>query len=776
MSSGSAYITLSSGIDNVYGGSENTYFYAQKPSDITAGDILDGGLGGNYLFLSPGFSYGNVLDEYVYDLTATSIKNIQSLTVTGFAQGPTTVAKVSSASIADVQFINTYANSNVKVTTADATLDLSGKTVSGLMIESSNSAGTAFTVTSVDTALKIMGGRGHDTINLAGSSLTADERAQIFKTTSVETIIDSTGTYTSGAPTIVAPDVIETTEDAQSVSLGGNALKIAVTDSTPTTVRISVDHGQLVATQSGSASVTNVSGQLTIVGSATDVNAVLASLTYTPTANYSGSDKLTLSVTQGELTRGSTTSIKIASVNDVPTLVPVTLQDGYEDGQVYISEYYLLQNAFDADIQAPMPGLPTPPVGLIVQSISVASGGGTIVKGDYGWLYTPSANYHGPVVLNYTVTDGTAASTSTASFNIRPENDWPIVAPVTLPNGSEDTPITFSSAQLLANSYDPDGDELTVTDVWVSDGDGYVNHNPGGTWTLVPGVDYNGPITLEFEVSDSQGEWTYSTASLNLAPVGDAPIGVSENSATGTAVGSLFSWDPDGDAVSFSLVNDAGGRFALSGDQLIVANGSLLDYEQATAHNVVMRATDQSGLSIDQVLTVTLQDVANESTAGTVGSDVVTGGSGADKLSGGGGNDALNAGAGKDVLNGGSGNDRLTGGAGQDTLTGGTGKDVFVFGAKDTTASKGTADYITDFSGRSGDRIDLRGIDADTKKKGDQNFAFIGTNAFTKAGQVRYEKTKKDTYVYLNTDSDKAAEAVIKLKGAIDLQKGWFVL
>ena len=41
---------------------------------------------------------------------------------------------------------------------------------------------------------------------------------------------------------------------------------------------------------------------------------------------------------------------------------------------------------------------------------------------------------------------------------------------------------------------------------------------------------------------------------------------------------------------------------------------------------------------------------------------------------------------------------------------------------------------------------------------------------------MRYEKSGKDTYVYLNTDSDKSAEGVIKLKGAIDLQKGWFVL
>lgn len=60
------------------------------------------------------------------------------------------------------------------------------------------------------------------------------------------------------------------------------------------------------------------------------------------------------------------------------------------------------------------------------------------------------------------------------------------------------------------------------------------------------------------------------------------------------------------------------------------------------------------------------------------------------------------------------------------------------------------------------------------KKKWDQNFSFIGTKSFSKAGQVRYEKKSKETYVYLNTD--KAAEGLIKFKGAMDLQKSWFVL
>jgi Ca2+-binding RTX toxin-like protein len=242
-------------------------------------------------------------------------------------------------------------------------------------------------------------------------------------------------------------------------------------------------------------------------------------------------------------------------------------------------------------------------------------------------------------------------------------------------------------------------------------------------------------------------------------------------------VGVLTTADQDtGDSHSYALLDDAGGRFALSGSTLLVGKGSLLDFEQARSHQVVVRATDQGGLSFDQILTVTLQDVFNERVGGTGGDDKVAGGAGADRINAGNGNDIIDAGAGKDVVNGGNGNDRLIGGKGVDTLTGGKGKDVFSFGNKDTGGSKKSADYITDFRYKEKDRIDLKGIDGNTKKKGDQGFSFIGKGDFTKAGQLRYEKVKKETYVYLNTDNDKSAEAVIRLKGALDLQKGWFFL
>ncbi|WP_157961358.1 M10 family metallopeptidase C-terminal domain-containing protein [Microvirga flavescens] len=157
--------------------------------------------------------------------------------------------------------------------------------------------------------------------------------------------------------------------------------------------------------------------------------------------------------------------------------------------------------------------------------------------------------------------------------------------------------------------------------------------------------------------------------------------------------------------------------------------------------------------------------------------DTLEGSAGRDSLNGDGTADVLLGGGGNDRLTGYAGNDRLSGGTGQDTLTGGTGRDTFVFDDRETSASKTRADYITDFSRRQGDKIDLSAIDANTTRRGDQKFTFIGdAKTFSKAGEVRFEKTASYTYVYLNTDNDASAEAVIKLKGSFDVSKSWFVL
>jgi serralysin len=97
---------------------------------------------------------------------------------------------------------------------------------------------------------------------------------------------------------------------------------------------------------------------------------------------------------------------------------------------------------------------------------------------------------------------------------------------------------------------------------------------------------------------------------------------------------------------------------------------------------------------------------------------------------GGGGDDRLTGNAAANRLDGGGGDDRLAGLAGRDVLVGGRGDDVFVFGGAGASAA-GRCDRLKAGGGAAafegvgrpgGDLIDLRGIDADKTRPGNQAF------------------------------------------------------
>ena len=77
--------------------------------------------------------------------------------------------------------------------TNDATLDLSGKNISSIMVTSGNAAGTMFTISGVNNAFQIAGGAGQDILVGSGFTFTAQQRDAIFAGGSIEIIRDSTG-------------------------------------------------------------------------------------------------------------------------------------------------------------------------------------------------------------------------------------------------------------------------------------------------------------------------------------------------------------------------------------------------------------------------------------------------------------------------------------------------------------------------------------------------------------------------------------------------------
>ena len=344
---------------------------------------------------------------------------------------------------------------------------------------------------------------------------------------------------------------------------------------------------------------------------------------------------------------------------------------------------------------------------------------------------------------------------------------------------SEDASVGKLVGKFLA--IDPEGKALDYALV----------NNAGGLFTLVGdelrvnrALDFENTAThtVGLQVTDADGHIVTKSFKITVDDVNEAPTdisisktSISETAEIGTRVGVLSAVDPEGQAVSFRLASNPGGMFKLDGSKLKLQKK--LDFEKVSSHSIVIEAKDASGLVTKQKLQIAVTDVM-ESKSGSEGNDVLRGGMGKDKLSGGDGKDYLVGGSGNDKLYGGSADDRLYGGMGADDLYGGAGADRFIFKSiKHTGTSRSTWDSIFDFSTKHKDKIDLSGIDASMLRTGNQAFAYIGKKDFSgKAGEVRYEKAKSDTYIYGDLNGDKVADFTIHLDDAVSLSKAYFVL
>ena len=249
----------------------------------------------------------------------------------------------------------------------------------------------------------------------------------------------------------------------------------------------------------------------------------------------------------------------------------------------------------------------------------------------------------------------------------------------------------YDELRLKAGSYDLTGKFLSGIEAIVFSGADAITFNDRATALLARNATQDGVLVLQGDtfstaernqlhaqgirhVTDADGVHVleHATPSLSSATV-------TENVPAGSEIGDLSATDPNpGDSLSYMLIDDAGGRFALSGSKLVVANGILLDYEQATSHTIKVRVTDAGGLTTDRSFTIQVADAPIERVTGAAGADTIKGGKSGD------------------VIKGQGGNDRIYGGSGNDLLYGGTGKDIFVF---DTAPNKKTnLDRIVDFN------------------------------------------------------------------------------
>jgi Ca2+-binding RTX toxin-like protein len=265
---------------------------------------------------------------------------------------------------------------------------------------------------------------------------------------------------------------------------------------------------------------------------------------------------------------------------------------------------------------------------------------------------------------------------------------------------------------------------------------------------------------------------------------------VAENAAN-ALVGTLSALDPDaGDTFTFTLVDDAGGRFAIDGNNLRTTGA--LDFENQESWSIQVKVTDSNNNSFQDTFLIQVGDVNGFTIKGSQGNDVIsatktvagqhkaTGEE--DTITGRGGNDSINGAGGNDTIRGGAGNDKITGGLGIDQLFGNAGADKFIF--KSVAESLAAdPDTIADFKHSQHDKIDLHLIDAvdDLFQTGNQAFHFInsgfsgiGVASAASAGELRFDAGSHKVEGDINGDG--TADFAILVNVAVDLVKGDFIL
>ena len=123
---------------------------------------------------------------------------------------------------------------------------------------------------------------------------------------------------------------------------------------------------------------------------------------------------------------------------------------------------------------------------------------------------------------------------------------------------------------------------------------------------------------ITVRVTDSNGATYDETMTINLTNVNETPtdlkltnVEIAEGAANGTVVGTAAATDADaGESFTYSLTDNAGGRFTVDGTtgEITVANGTLLDHESATSHDMTVRVTDGGDNTYDETYTIGVND------------------------------------------------------------------------------------------------------------------------------------------------------------------------
>ncbi|WP_156487151.1 Ig-like domain-containing protein, partial [Achromobacter piechaudii] len=320
------------------------------------------------------------------------------------------------------------------------------------------------------------------------------------------------------------------------------------------------------------------------------VNASTGAYTYTPTADYYGSDSFVVAINDGtgNITL-STVNVTVSAVVDIANDSVTTNEDTTVNINVNANDSF--ENAGHAvtaiDGNAVVVGTPA----------AVANGMVTL-KADGTLDFAPAANYNGSTSFTYTVTSGGVDETATVSVNITPVPDAPMTVDPAVPGQTFDsatgnyatttTEDTAVSGQVSA--VDGDGDPLAYS-VGTAPAHGTVTVNAStGAYTYTPTADYYGSDSFVVAIDDGTGNITLSTVKVTVSAVVDIAndsVTTNEDTTVNIDVNANDTFENAGHAITA-----IDGNAIVVGTPVAVANGMVtlkadgtLDFAPAANYN-----------------------------------------------------------------------------------------------------------------------------------------------------------------------------------------------
>ncbi len=262
------------------------------------------------------------------------------------------------------------------------------------------------------------------------------------------------------------------------------------------------------------------------------------SFSYTPNANFNGTDSFTYRADYGVIIGNlATVTITVTAVNDVP----MASNDAYvvlEDNSLVVDAPGVLGNDNDLDGNA-----------LTAVLLSTTTNGTLNFNSDGSFSYTPNPNFTGTDTFTYVANDGASdGNVAMVAITVTALNDIPMAQ-----NDGYETiggsVLTVVAPGVLANDTDADSNPITailVTEPLF----GTLTLNPDGSFEYIPVANFAGTDSFSYKVNDGSADSNVAMVAIAVYPPAISSVAPGTSATTvsvsrfGSGVGSVLSNPP----------------------------------------------------------------------------------------------------------------------------------------------------------------------------------------------------------------------------------------